>query len=202
MSEIELTPVEIPAAGMQLVPEHTATATYEDFAEQIQVSWQKRTSSIFAVAEACHEANKQLLGKEKKKLLDELPFSKATFVKLGQIGGDPRLRGIADHLPASFSIIYEITLLSDEELEQAVESEKIHPKVRRNEIVKLRKMDEQGDESADENKNEQELSPAKIEAGKLYQLKMPDTADAEKCDLIGKVLAKLTKKFAVAINPA
>jgi hypothetical protein len=180
--------------------EATATATYEDFATRIQVSWQKRTSSIFVVAEACNEANTQLTGKSKKKLLDELPFSKATFVKLSQIGGDQRLRGIAEQLPASFSIIYEITLLSDEQFEQAVASNKIRPKVQRNEIIKLRNLDEPSNESADENEGAQELPAAKFEAGKLYKFQMP--TDEAECGRIGKVLAKLTKKLAVAITPA
>ena len=181
------------------LPGAPAPVTHEVFAKRIQMSWQKRTSSIFAVAEACNEANAQLVGKPKKNLFDALPFSKATFVKLSQIGGDSRLRGITDRLPASFSIIYEITLLSDEQFGQAVASNKIRPKVRRDEIIKLREVGEDSDDGGSEG-GEEEQPVARFEAGKLYQFKMP--TDEKECDRISKVLAKFGKNFALEINPA
>jgi hypothetical protein len=179
--------------------ETVPAAAPETYLERIQASWQKRTSSIFAVAEACNEANKQLSGKAKKKLYEALPFSKATFVKLAQIGGDERLPPIAQKLPASFSIIYEITLLSDEEFERAVMSDTVHPKVRRSEIIELREGDKEGDDGADDEETQQ--AAAIIEAGKLYQLAMPEGANEEACVRIGKALAKLQKKYRVEIQP-
>jgi hypothetical protein len=182
--------------------EATTIASHENFVQRIQTTWQKRTSSIFAVAEACHEANKQLSGKEKIKLYENLPFSKPTFVKLSQIGGDSRLSGIAERLPASFSIIYEITHLSNEEFEQAVASEKIHPKVQRAEIIKLRMATQAIAKIPDKGQDTQKPGVPVIQAGMLYQLRMPESVDEKVCERIGRIFVKLTKTFRIEIERA
>jgi hypothetical protein len=189
-------PADISAA------EAATFASHEDFVQRIQTTWQKRTSSIFAVAEACHEANKQLNKKQKTKLYETLPFSKPTFVKLSQIGGDPRLPGIADRLPASFSIIYEITLLSDEELKRAVASQNIHPKVQRADIIKLRTATQAVAKGLDKGGNTQKPDLPIVQAGKPYQLRMPESVDEKSCERIGKMFARLTKTFRIEIEPA
>jgi hypothetical protein len=198
LKESETETIADPVVTLETVP----AAALETYLKRIQASWQKRTSSIFAVAEACNEANKQLSGKAKKKLHEALPFSKATFVKLAQIGGDERLPPIAQKLPASFSIIYEITLLSDEEFEHAVMSDTIHPKVRRNQIIELRKKEEKAGHGGDKGRNDQPALAPKVEAGKLYQLNMPDNVGEKECGRIGEVLGKLIAKFHIKVGPA
>jgi hypothetical protein len=60
--------------------------------------------------------------------------------KLAQIGKkDERLDGIKANLPPSYSIIYEVTLLDDAQLEEAVRDGVIHPRVCRAEIAAIRK---------------------------------------------------------------
>jgi hypothetical protein len=189
-------PADISAA------EAATLASHEDFVHRIQTTWQKRTSSIFAVAEACHEANKQLNKKQKTKLYETLPFSKPTFIKLSQIGGDSRIPGIADRLPASFSIIYEITLLSTEELELAVASGTIHPKIQRADIIKLRAPLQAVAKGANKGRDTQKPGVPIVQAGKLYQLRMPESVDENERDRIGKMFARLAKTFRIEIEPA
>jgi hypothetical protein len=136
------------------------------------------------------------LAKEKKALREsKLPFSKANFAKYAKIGGDERLLPLTDILPPNFSLIYEISLLSADQLKQAIDSNTIHTTVHRKDIVALRKplATAGGGKSS-------KPTAVKIDAGKLYQLKMPTNEKA--CDLIGGALARLSKKFGIEIEPA
>jgi hypothetical protein len=178
-----------------------AVATIEDYVQRIQTSWQRHTSSVFDVAAACHDANDRLSPKEKQKLLGSaLPFGKATFVKLAKIGGDERLVPIAAKLPSNFSIIYEIALLSDEQLEKAVGSEVIHPKVRRAEIVALRKATEDT-EKANNKTPAAQPSAKELKAGGRYELKVPESAGEDDCKRITQALSKLCAKFKIEVSP-
>jgi hypothetical protein len=179
-------------------PDAAAEAAVENYRQRIHASYHKGISSVFEVAAICHDANTTLLAKQKKALREsELPFGKANFAKYAKIGGDERLLPLADILPPNFSLIYEISLLSADQLHQAIDSNMIHPTTHRKDIVALRKP----------------LAPAgggeppkptaiKVDAGERYQLRMPANADEKKCNLIGNALGKLREKFRLEIEPA
>jgi hypothetical protein len=114
--------------------------TFWDYAERIEKQWQKAATSIIEVARLCSEANERLSGLHKKLLIKELPFGESTFSKLVQVGNDKRLRGsrVRALLPPSYSTIYEITLLNDKELNQAIKDEVISPTVRRAAVQRWR----------------------------------------------------------------
>jgi hypothetical protein len=59
---------------------------------------------------------------------------------LRRIGADTRLfeKDVMERLPPSYSIIYQVHLLNDEELKHAIESHLLRPSVRREQIEKLR----------------------------------------------------------------
>ena len=85
-----------------------------------------------AVAKLCADANKQLWPHEKKELIALLPFASPTFSKLAQIGADKRLKGpIQKLLPPSYSIIYSVSQLKDNELDSAVKQKIITPTLKR-----------------------------------------------------------------------
>ena len=113
----------------------------DGFRLRIESNWQKITRSIIEVAKACAEANEALSSPEKKVLLDQLSFGEAVFSKLAAIGNDKRLHRpqILKSLPASYSVIYEVTHLGDKELNAAVADKTITPSVSRSEILFLRK---------------------------------------------------------------
>jgi hypothetical protein len=101
--------------------------------------------SILETARLCAEANAKLPKKEKHALLAELPFEHPTFSKLAKIGSDPRIHAdsIKGLLPPSYSIMYALSSLSDEQLQHAVDSGVLHPKATRTDIESLSEQEQE-----------------------------------------------------------
>lgn len=112
----------------------------EQYAEQITSYWQQSTAAILEAAASCKEASDALSSLEKKRLLARLPFSSSTFSKLVAIGGDSRIANpkIRQLLPPSFSSMYEVTLLNDDQLKRAVKERLLSPHTKRAAISKWR----------------------------------------------------------------
>jgi hypothetical protein len=92
------------------------------------------------VARLCAEANARLKAAQKSELIEALPFGAATFSKLLRIGTDIRLQApdIQRLLPAHYTCVYHITLLTDEELKQAIAENVIHSEMKRDHLQKWR----------------------------------------------------------------
>ena len=110
----------------------------EDFVSKITTCWYRSTKAIFDTATICKLADEQLSPAQKKKLLKRLPFGESTFSKLVQIGKDRRILKEIKRLPPSMSTMYEVTLLSDEQLEQAIEAGVISAEATRDDIKVFR----------------------------------------------------------------
>jgi hypothetical protein len=110
----------------------------EDFVSKITTCWYRSTKAIFDTATICKLADEQLSPAQKKKLLKRLPFGESTFSKLVQIGKDQRIPKSIKRLPPSMSTMYEVTLLSDEQLEQAKEADIISAEATRDSIKLFR----------------------------------------------------------------
>ncbi len=93
------------------------------YAREIKQHWQKAVDSIFRVCGLVVKAKDQLETIDWERLKDDLPFSDSVLKKLLIIGNDKRLQKqkVQKLLPPSYSTIYEITQLEDEELKDAVE---------------------------------------------------------------------------------
>jgi hypothetical protein len=102
---------------------------------------QQRTVSEFALYDACALANADWSNTAKPDLLKQLPFSPAKFSKYAQIGADERLKDPRrrELLPPKYSIIYEVHLLNDEELESLESAGKLTQSLRRAEVISFRK---------------------------------------------------------------
>jgi hypothetical protein len=118
------------------------TASVADWAKLIKSAWHKSVRDILEVGHLCAQADDQLGKSERSALIKELGFSKSTFSKLVKNGKDPRLQSIIKHLPASYTTIYEIAMLDDKTLNDAVEDGIIHPGSQREEIEELREKGE------------------------------------------------------------
>lgn len=118
----------------------TAHPTVTTFVTGIRENWTKATNAILEVAELCAKANRELNKAEKKELLKQLPFSPAAFSKLVKIGDDERLKrtDVAVCLPPNYSIIYELTALSLEDLEIGIDRGIIRPSMSRTQALELR----------------------------------------------------------------
>jgi hypothetical protein len=184
----------------------TAVATVDDYLRRIRSNWNKCAKGLLDVAAVCREATERLSEAQVKTLLkSEFPINRSTFWKFVTIGRDHRLAGIAATLPPNFSTIYEVALLSDKQLEEAVDSNVIHPKVRRAEVAALRKPSDGGGDAAttqdEKHKEASQPGTIKIEAGRWYELRIPETAGEDDCKHITEALGKLRSKFSVEISP-
>ena len=92
------------------------------------------------VGRLCAEANARLTATEKSELMPSLPFGEATFSKFVRIGTDTRLHGpdVQRLLPTHYTTVYHISLLTDEELKQAIAENVIHPEMMRDHLQKWR----------------------------------------------------------------
>ena len=107
------------------------------YANRIRAHWQRATASIMEVARLCAKANNRVSAAEKKQLVKVLPFSGPTFSKLAQIGDDRRLHSnrLQKLLPPSYSIIYSVGQLEDDELKAAIKDGIVTPTLKRSELA-------------------------------------------------------------------
>jgi len=91
-------------------------------AREIKQHWHKAVDSIIRVCGLVVEAKDQLETIDWERLKDDLPFSDSVLKKLLIIGNDKRLQKqkVQKLLPPSYSTIYEITQLEDDELTKAI----------------------------------------------------------------------------------
>jgi hypothetical protein len=117
----------------------------EEYRQRIWSGWKKTVEDFLELGAVCRDAADNLSKPEVETLLQsDLPINESTFWKFVTIGRDQRLPSIAERLPPKFTIIYEVSRLTEAQFEQAVASQKIHPKVRREDIEALRKRSDGG----------------------------------------------------------
>ena len=111
-----------------------------DYVTAIQVNWQRGVDAFMSIARLCAEANARLTTAQKLELIQVLPFGQTTFSKFVQIGTDTRLNApdIKRLLPPHYTMLYAVTLLTDEELKQSIAENVIHPDMKRDDLQKWR----------------------------------------------------------------
>jgi hypothetical protein len=121
-----------------------AVPKIEEYRRRIQSSYKKTVEDFLELGAVCRDAADHLSKSEVETLLQsDMPINESTFWKFVTIGRDQRLPSIAGSLPSN-TTIYEVSQLTEEQFEQAVASQKIHPKVRREDIAALRKRSDSG----------------------------------------------------------
>ena len=92
------------------------------------------------IARLCAEASARLTITERGELLKQLPFGEATFSKFVRIGTDTRLSTpeVQRLLPPHYTTMYAVTLLTDQELHDAIAEKVIHFELSRGELQKCR----------------------------------------------------------------
>jgi hypothetical protein len=124
----DLPDVEALANEPEIAPQRK---TVEDFAGMITASWQKSVTTILECAELCWLAWRQLSQSDFQKLIKMLPFNKATFTKLKNMGSDPRMREHADRLPPNWTIISDLQRLPAPAFAKALEQGVVSPRLQR-----------------------------------------------------------------------
>jgi hypothetical protein len=108
------------------------------YVRDIKGNWRRCVDAFINVGRLCAEANARLTAGEKSELMPSLPFGAATFSKFVQIGTDTRLHApdFQRLLPAHYTTVYHISLLTDEELKQAIADNVLHPDMTREQLLR------------------------------------------------------------------
>jgi hypothetical protein len=115
-------------------------AFIESYAQQISNALHTSVAEILLAGKFCARARTVFTQAERGLLLSRLGFREPAFrSKMVRIGNDVRLKAIRKLLPPNYSIIYEIALLDDEQLELAKRKHLIRPDVTREKIKEFRK---------------------------------------------------------------
>src|SRR5262245_23262524 len=80
--------------------------TVDEYANQINSLWGKRTIDLLNISRLCLSAKKTLLKGQPEELLPKLPFDAATFSKFLKIAKCARLHEWGEKAPAKFSVLY------------------------------------------------------------------------------------------------
>ena len=104
----------------------------------INGNWKRGVDAFMNIARLCAEASARLTTAQKRELIRALPFGDTAFSKFVQIGTDTRLHApdIQRLLPPHYTTMYAVTLLTDEELKQAIAENVIHPDMQRAQLQK------------------------------------------------------------------
>ena len=119
------------------------------YASEIRVNWQRGVETFMNVARLCADANTRLSEAKKQELMTSLPFGQATFSKFAKFGADTRLTPeIQRLLPPRYTTMYAVSLLTNEEFDQAIVEKIIHPDLKREELEKWRREQKKSGEEA------------------------------------------------------
>ena len=109
--------------------------------QRISGAWQKSRAAVFEAGRWLIDAKADLEHGEFEEMIEnDLPFSRGTAERLMLVASDRRLRKAAHgpHLPTSWRTLYEITKLSDKQLERGIKKKIIRPDMERKDVEKLR----------------------------------------------------------------
>jgi hypothetical protein len=120
----------------------------QEIAAQILVLWRALLENILGVGKLLIAAKDTLPhGQWLILVKKELPFGPTVAQRLMRIAKDARLTNAAHapHLPPCWTVLYEISRLSDAQFEWGIEHHAIHPEMERADVAVLRSL--QGDEA-------------------------------------------------------
>jgi|GEM_PF-6362393 len=122
------------------MPDRIEDATAREFAQLICREWRAIFYSIIAVGNLLIKAKRTVPHKQWLTLIkSDLPFGPRTAQRLMKIAMDERITDAthAPHLPPCWATLYELTKLSDERFQKALELGYIHSKMERADAADL-----------------------------------------------------------------
>jgi Protein of unknown function (DUF3102) len=121
------------------------TLAVEKWVDRIATAWQKQIPSIFEVGNFLEAAKAELKhGQFVEMVKNKLPFSRQTANKLMKIAQFEPFRNDAArrHLPANWTILNHLCLLTEEKFEEGVKNGIINPKMKTRDAKMLRGIEE------------------------------------------------------------
>jgi hypothetical protein len=135
--ETQSPPDQVPCVPRGTVEEPAETV--ESFAAEIRKDWHKTSTTILEVARKCAAKAPRLDSEQQKNLFKNklMPFGRTTFAKLVSLASNAALYDPArrQHLPANWTILYELRDCSPEEMDRAIKQGALKPECRRKDII-------------------------------------------------------------------
>jgi hypothetical protein len=170
--------VATPANGSKPLSASEQAKLIDKFASEIRSLWYRSVKEILDMAKACAAADRQLGPKQRKILVEKLPFGESAFSKLVQIGKDLHIRDIIKWLPPSYSTIYLVSQMSKQQRESGIEAGVIHADATREDIENFRAGDRsspKADPRSEPERRSAKANKAQESAGRSEQ----KTSDAD-----------------------
>ena len=108
---------------------NSETPSVAKYVSAINGEWRHGVDAFMNAARLCADANARLTVAQKLLLIESLPFGQTAFSKFVQIGSDTRLYApkIQVLLPPHYTTLYAVTLLTDDELKEAIAEKVLIP---------------------------------------------------------------------------
>jgi len=116
---------------------HNEAKLIEELASKIKASTSRSVQEILKRGAYCLQAKKQLSPEGNETLLKKLPFGDSERSKYRRIGRDGRLPKNIKQLPPSFSTIYLITCLADDQFNAGIKAGIISARATREDIERF-----------------------------------------------------------------
>ncbi|TKB25981.1 hypothetical protein FCL47_12920 [Desulfopila sp. IMCC35006] len=174
--------------------------------KRIKQSWNKAVEGVFEVGFLFHNAKEHCenlhsaeikstkTNKYWERFIKESHFTERTITRLIKIYRDPKLKANVRLLPSSWGTLIELSSLSEEQFNKAIEDKMIHPGMLRQDALKLKKSGKKENEENEEN----DLYKGKIRSLIVYFDSLDDADLVEKAE---KALRKLSTKIEVDSSP-
>jgi hypothetical protein len=115
------------------------TVAVQSFSEKISSAWRQATDSILETGRLLTEAENKLSELDFLNLIEVLPFTQSTAIKLLTIGHSSHLENYKEHLPPHWTTIYELALMPEDQLRSEIETGHINPSTERSSVVALKR---------------------------------------------------------------
>ncbi|MBF0096260.1 MAG: DUF3102 domain-containing protein [Magnetococcales bacterium] len=114
----------------------------EEYASWISNAWNESMAGILETGRRLSEAKEKLPHGEFDKMIEsELPFSRVTALRIRRVSENKYFSNVSPvkHLPTSYSILYELLALKQEDFDKLLDSGLINENTTRAEVIDLKK---------------------------------------------------------------
>lgn len=164
----------------------------QSYVERITDSWRESVEKILQTSQILVESESNLSDLDFLNMVGQLPMSQSTVSKLLMIGKNNYLPKVVKSLPPHWTTIYEVSTMSNGDIDRGVDEGFINPSSTKKEIDKFRSSMEVVGEVI-----EGEVDEVTSEEPTFGRITVTTNFDLEKIDDLRKDLSKLEKKYGI-----
>jgi len=167
----------------------------QSFVQRITDSWRESVEKILQTSQILVESESELSDLDFLNMVGQLPMSQSTVSKLLMIGKNNYLPNVVKSLPPHWTTIYEVSTMSDGDIDRGVDEGFINPSSTKKEIDKFRSSMEVVGEVI-----EGEVDEVTSEEPTFGKITVTTKFDLDKIDNLRKDLSKLEKKYGITFQ--